>query len=181
MSDMPAPPPPPPGGAPPPPPSGGPAPAGSGNLAGVGQRFGALLIDGIVVGIPFAILFFIALAVAPTELEACTVDGQFGICEVLTGGGVAIVGLAWLIGVVGIVYYFAKGEGAGQTVGKKALNIKVVDAVTGQPIGTGRAVGRYFSRIISGLPCYLGYFWALWDPNRETFHDKIVKTHVVNA
>ena len=78
--------------------------------------------------------------------------------------------------------YYALTEGrTGQTLGKKALGIKVIDTYTGAPIGGGRAIGRYFAKILSGALCFLGFFWMLWDPNKQTWHDKIVRSYVVTA
>jgi uncharacterized RDD family membrane protein YckC len=59
--------------------------------------------------------------------------------------------------------------------------VSVVDVRTGTPIGVGRAIGRYFAKILSAIPCGLGYFWMLWDPNKQTWHDKIVGSYVVTV
>jgi uncharacterized RDD family membrane protein YckC len=59
------------------------------------------------------------------------------------------------------------------------MNIRVVDADNGGPIGYGRAVLRYFARILSAIPCLLGYFWMLWDKNSQTWHDKFTTDVVV--
>jgi uncharacterized RDD family membrane protein YckC len=40
-------------------------------------------------------------------------------------------------------------------------------------------VGRYFGRILSGIACFLGYLWMLWDPEKQTWHDKLTNTVVV--
>ena len=82
--------------------------------------------------------------------------------------------------VVGIAYVgFFEGSNSGQTIGKKALGIRVVDFRTGGPIGYGRGVLRYLARIISTIPCLLGYFWMLWDKERQTWHDKLISDVVV--
>lgn len=134
---------------------------GGGQLAGFGARLGAALLDGLITGIPFAIVYFIAFAISD-----------------------ALGVIVYIAGIVGIAYYFAYFEGGetGQTIGKKQLGIRVVDANTMQPgIGTGRAVGRYFSRILSSFLCALGYLWMLWDKDKQTWHDKIVTTKVVQG
>jgi uncharacterized RDD family membrane protein YckC len=134
---------------------------GGPELAGFGSRLGAYIIDSLIVGIPFAIIYSIAFAISD-----------------------ALGWLVYLLGLIGIVYYFAHFEGGpeGQTIGKKQAGIRVVDANTMQPgIGTGRAVGRYFARILSGFLCALGYFWMLWDPQKQTWHDKIVSTKVTKG
>jgi uncharacterized RDD family membrane protein YckC len=124
----------------------------SGPRAGFGQRFGAYLID------------IILLAIVQ------------GIVWALTNENVAsAVGLA-----AGLAYftYFEGGE-TGQTIGKRALGIRVYDFRAGGPIGYGRALLRYIGRIISSIPCLLGYLWMLWDGEKQTWHDKIAGSVVV--
>jgi uncharacterized RDD family membrane protein YckC len=136
---------------------------------------------------------YVALIAGPTKLEACSLDEsgnidldgtiQNGICEVPTGGTWALFGVLLVVALVGTLVYWARLEGGdrGQTLGKQALGIRTVDLATGQPIGGGRAVGRYFARILSAFACYLGFLWMLWDPQRQTWHDKIVSSVVVRA
>jgi uncharacterized RDD family membrane protein YckC len=38
---------------------------------------------------------------------------------------------------------------------------------------------RQLCKIISGVVCYLGFLWMIWDPKKQTWHDKIVTTQVV--
>jgi len=150
------------------------------SYAGFGSRLGALVIDGLIQGI-FTIPVWIALKSVPTKIEGCTVNDEARLCEVPTGSGWAIiiaVGLA-----VGIAYlvWMCRMLGKGQTVGMKATSIRLADAQTGQPVGTGRAVGRYFASILSAIPCYLGYFWNLWDGKKQTWHDKLINAVVVKS
>jgi uncharacterized RDD family membrane protein YckC len=159
--------------------------------AGFWTRFAAYLIDGILVGL-FGIPAQVALTTGSTKIEPCSIDrsGNFdpsgsvdnGLCEVPTGTTWAIFGILLAIALVAGIIYFAKLEGgSGQTVGKRALGIRVVDARTGGSIGTGRGVGRYFARILSALVCMLGYLWMLWDPEKQTWHDKMVTSYVVKV
>jgi uncharacterized RDD family membrane protein YckC len=158
--------------------------------AGFWARFAAYLIDSIVVGL-FGIPARIALETGSTTTERCSIDrsgnvtvgGELnGICEVPTGTTWAIFAVLTLAALIGGVIYYAKLEGrSGQTLGKMALGIKVVDAHTGGSIGIGRGVGRYFARILSALVCFLGYFWMLWDPEKQTWHDKMTTSYVVKA
>jgi uncharacterized RDD family membrane protein YckC len=45
--------------------------------------------------------------------------------------------------------------------------------------GYGRALLRYIGRIVSTIPCLLGYFWMLWDGEKQTWHDKFAGSVVV--
>jgi len=159
--------------------------------AGFWTRFAAYLIDGIIVGL-FGIPAQVALQTGDTKVEACSLDSSGnidptgsvnnGLCEVPTGTTWAIFAVLLGIAIIAGIIYYAKLEGgSGQTVGKRALGIRVVDARTGGPIGTGRGVGRYFARIISALVCLLGYLWMLWDADKQTWHDKMVNSVVVKV
>ncbi|WP_395091502.1 RDD family protein [Armatimonas sp.] len=64
---------------------------------------------------------------------------------------------------------------SGQTVGKRVADIIVLEEdgtiITTQQ-ALSRAVAQHFSLLFLGL----GYLWALWDKNNETWHDKLSKT-----
>lgn len=189
--------PPPPSTPPPAYPAGGSVPAGlawqpppqrpggpSGPRAGFFPRLGARLIDGIVLGIPAAVLFFLAFSIGGTEVVVCEDpfnDGAVGLCRQPTSTAVGLAFLAGLATLVGFIFYEAllTGGKSGQTLGKRAMGIRVIDYATGGPIGTGRAIGRYLVSIISGIPFYLGYFWSLWDDEKQTWHDKAANCVVV--
>ena len=146
MSESPYPPPQPQPG--PPSASGGP----SGPRAGFFIRFGAWLIDVILLGIVGVVIDLIV--------------GQ------AAGGAVGLL--------VGIAYYgYLEGSNSGQTIGKRVAGIRVIDFNTGGPIGFGRAVIRYFGRIVSIIACFLGYLWMLWDKEKQTWHDKFASDVVV--
>lgn len=144
----------------PPPAEGYTPPSGpSGPRANFGQRLVAVIVDAIIVT---AVTWILLLVLAGIGDE-----------------GGAVVG--YLLAIVFGVAYFAYLEGGptGQTLGKKVMSIRVIDANTGGPIGYGRGVGRYFARWISSIPCLLGYFWMLWDREKQTWHDKICSCVVV--
>ncbi|MDJ0769678.1 MAG: RDD family protein [Ilumatobacter sp.] len=149
--------------------------------AGWGCRAGAVLIDGLL-AIPFLIPTIVVLVVGPTEAETCTIEGEPGLCDVPTAG---TIGVAFVLAAVGLLVYLAiycrRVGRTGQSWGMGAAGYRVVDARTGQPIGTGRSVARWFARVVSALPCYLGFLWPLWDEERRTFHDMIVGTRAVRA
>lgn len=159
--------------------------------ASFGARFAAYFLDGIIVALLF-IPAIVALAAGPTKITTCSVDSEGNItvgeeinslCEVPTNGTIAAAVLLGLVAFAGgLLYYTTLIGGRGQTVGKKALGIKVVDATSGLPIGNGRALGRFlFQGFISGSLCYLGYLWSLWDKRSQTWHDKVVSSVVVKA
>ena len=199
MSDQSPPPPPP----PPPPLIGGsiyasppgwgvpPAPTADAvpaQFAGFGARLGALLLDGIfslLALIPAGVVAGILLATAPTQRYSTT--DAYGYTTLSDGPAIgfilAAVAVVTLTAVLFSVWNQVLRQGrTGQTLGKKVSGIKVVGRQDGQPIGSGRAFGRWmFASLISGSICYLGYLWVLWDPQKQTWHDKIVDSLVIRA
>jgi uncharacterized RDD family membrane protein YckC len=124
----------------------------SGPRASFGRRFVAVLVDSIVYLVVYGILL------------------------VIFDEGIAY-GLSLLFGLLYVTYL--EGGPRGQTLGKMALGIRVVDFNTGSAIGYGRGLIRYIGRIISSIPLLLGYFWMLWDKEKQTWHDKLATTVVV--
>jgi uncharacterized RDD family membrane protein YckC len=123
----------------------------SGPRAGFWRRFAGAVLDGIVIGI---------------------VD--FILQAALKGVG---AGLALLVSIA----YFTTLEGGptGQTLGKRALGIRVISLDDGGPIGYGRGFIRWIGRYVSAIPIFLGYFWMLWDKESQCWHDKFASDVVV--
>ena len=156
------------------------SPGAGARYAGFGPRFGAALLDGLVLS-PLWIVAWIVLVTGKKEIKVCNFDAT-RLCQSPTGSTIARFWFILLLGFVAAILYYGLTEGrTGQSVGKRALGVKVLDARTGAPIGTGRAIGRYLGKIVSAIPCGLGYLWMLWDPNKQTWHDKMVGSYVVTA
>lgn len=123
----------------------------TGPRAGFWRRFAAALVDGIIVGVSAEIIVALLRGV---------------------GEGLVIV--------LGIAYYtYLEGGDTGQTLGKRAMGIRVVDLHGGGPIGYSRGFIRYIGRIASAIVIYLGYLWMLWDAEKQTWHDKFATAVVV--
>ncbi|MFI5910182.1 RDD family protein [Dactylosporangium sp. NPDC051541] len=69
--------------------------------------------------------------------------------------------------------------GQGQSLGKKALGIRLVKEQTGQPLGFGGAFVRDIAHIVDAIICYIGFLFPLWDAKRQTLADKITGSLVV--
>ncbi len=123
----------------------------SGPRAGFWERLGAAVLDNVILVVPFIFL-------------------------------TAALGVAgfWL-GLVVIIAYYTYFEGApsGQTVGMRALRIRVVSFETGGPIGYGRGLVRTLGKCLSAIVLGLGYLWMLWDNERQCWHDKFAVDVVV--
>jgi uncharacterized RDD family membrane protein YckC len=124
----------------------------SGPRASFGRRLVAAIVDGIILAIPNGII------------QAMT--------DQTTASGVSLA--------IGLAYFtYFEGSANGQTLGKMALGIRVIDFAGGGSIGYGRAFIRWIARFLSALPILLGYFWMLWDKEKQTWHDKLANAVVV--
>jgi uncharacterized RDD family membrane protein YckC len=144
---------------------------GPGALAGRGKRFLAALIDGIITG---AIGYIIAAPIVGAG--AMTSNNHLG----------ARFGANGITAVIAIIYFGLQHGKWGQSIGKRALGIRVVRAADNGPIGYGAAFGRVgftyvFSVITIGIGSLIDAIWIFWDGRKQCLHDKVVKTVVVNA
>lgn len=122
-------------------------------LADVGSRFIALIIDSIIVGI---------------------VAGIFG-----ASGQSALGGIVSFVVGAGYQWYFLT-QRDGQTLGKMLLGIRVIKT-DGTPISDAEAVLRFVGYYINSIILMLGWIWAIFDAENQGFHDKIARTYVVKA
>ncbi len=153
-----------------------------GSYAHWGRRLGATLIDGLIIGIVPAILYGIGISQVkavtcttdPTSYQTSCSGGSSGVSAIfmLLGVLVAVAGGLWLTYQVGTT---------GQTIGKKALNIRLVREYDGQVLGFGLAFVRQLCHVLDSFACYVGWLWPLWDAKRQTFADKIMTTVVVTT
>lgn len=176
----------------PPPPAPALSPAGQ-PLATFGDRFLAYLIDyavflgiGLVLALP-AVLILI-LAVAPDLFEVQP-DGtpvdpsfmEFFLPLLLIEAGLVVVLL-----LVSYVYYVEMLVRGGQTLGKRAMKLKVVPLVPDAKLTRGTAAKRWLAGYVAAgfLPgfIYVDGLWQLWDkPYQQCLHDKFAATVVVKV
>lgn len=123
-------------------------------LAGIGERFVALFIDGIVLSV----------------IGGIVGAGGAG----FDGGGL----VGFIIG-VGYHWYFLTQQN-GQTPGKMVMNIRVIKT-NGQPISDGDALLRYVGYYINTAIIMLGWIWAFIDGKSQGLHDKLASTYVIKA
>ncbi len=88
-------------------------------------------------------------------------------------GVMLVVGL-----VIGIAYdvFFLRRYAA--TPGKLAVGVRI-ERADGSPLSTGRIIGRYFGRTLSGLVMCVGYLIAAFDEQKRALHDFLCDTRVV--
>lgn len=151
--------------------------------AGFWLRFVAYLVDGLILG--FAIMIvcvpFFFLMGGISLLESLPRYGRERFEPAQLAGFLTIIFA--LVGVSIIVkwLYFAYLESGEKqaTWGKQVLGLYVTD-LSGSPISFGRASGRFFAKIITGLiPFAIGYIMAGFTERRQALHDMIASCLVL--
>lgn len=140
--------------------------------AGIWQRFGALVIDG---------LLFCAVFLPITRI----VKGVWimGASDHRWVNGLFITDPLCLIFLVLMFLYFVLLEGLmGATLGKWALGLRVV-AGDGEEPGLARSTLRNILRLIDGLPAFniVGIVLILRSPEKARFGDRLAGTRVVRV
>jgi uncharacterized RDD family membrane protein YckC len=138
---------------------------GAMNYAGFWIRVGAKLLDGVVLLVVFGAPL-IAFAIAGSGSK------EFGLVQVLQ----LLFQLLYMAGNVGYQIFFVGKYGA--TLGKMACGLRVVTAEGGK-VSYGRATGRAFAEILSGMICYIGYLMVGFDDQKRGLHDHICNTRVI--
>src|SRR5262249_50704112 len=132
--------------------------------AGFWLRFGAAIIDSLIVSV---VSLIILLAIFGRAYFQLSQQGQTLWAEILFNGV--------LPAVAAILFWRYRGA----TPGKMLLSAKIVDAETlGRP-PTGRLIGRYFAYLISMIPFFLVFLWIAFDKRKQGWHDKLAGTVVI--
>ena len=63
------------------------------------------------------------------------------------------------------------------TLGKKIMGIEVLGPHR-RPMTFGRALGRNFGKILSMIPCYLGFISAFFSKSSNAWHDSMARCGV---
>jgi uncharacterized RDD family membrane protein YckC len=128
------------------------------NYATFWQRFLAVIIDAIIVG--FVVGFL---------------SGMFGFRH--ADGSYGYSNPFGLLAPAYAVFMLVK---YGATLGKMAMGIRVQNESTGKNLTVVEAILRELvGKFVSSIALGLGYFWMLWDPKKQTWHDKFAKSIVV--
>ncbi|KAB2587771.1 MULTISPECIES: RDD family protein [Streptomyces] len=131
-------------------------------LAHWGLRAGGLIIDGLIIGTPYLLLVGIGGAMGDAA-----------------GGILALLGFLVMIGLT-LWQLYQEGT-TGQTIGKKAVGIRVLREADGRPLGFGMAFVRRLAHFLDSIACYIGWLWPLWDEKKQTFADKVCSSVVIRS
>lgn len=134
--------------------------------APAGVRLNANLIDAAV----------LVTAVFASLLLISAIDGLVKVSR-FSPDVVSVVG--WLLMLMIPAAYAVILNGRGQTIGKRAVRIVVIDRSSGAPIGIRRGALRFLVMVAMGLPLGLGYLSVPLSPTLRGWHDEAVNDLVV--
>ena len=86
---------------------------------------------------------------------------------------------AWVL-LVAASYFVGFWSHGGQTLPMKTWRIRLTRA-DGTKVGMMQGVNRFAFAVLGLLAAGLGFFWALWDRDRQFLHDRIAGTVLVDA
>jgi uncharacterized RDD family membrane protein YckC len=153
-----------------------PAPVPGGRKAGMGARFGGLVLDSIIIAVPAVIIA--ALFGSFRSNKTCDAAGNCT-SSVQFSGTWALDLIALALGIAYSAYFVGT---KGQTPGHRAAGIRVVDVNTGGLIGPARAALRWLVMAVTGAICTLGYWSPFFDSQRrQGWHDKASNSVVIPA
>ncbi len=108
----------------------------------------------------------LALAITGGALDTHTLAGKFlvqGLALVLSGA-----------------YFIVSWSRGGQTIGMRAWKLRVVDT-DGRRLPLPRALLRFVAALISLAALGAGFWWALVDAQKRTWHDIVAGAQMVHV
>lgn len=140
----------------------GPDPAGT--SAPVWRRLAAILYDTLIV---IALLMVAMALLLPLNHGEAFSAGNLWVQLYLLGIGVTFFILFW--------------KKAGQTVGMRAWQIRLVHEDSRQEPAIIALLARALLAIVSWALLGLGFFWCFVDPQKSGWHDRLSKTRLILA
>ena len=167
-------------------------------FASFGRRFGALLIDGIGLGI-VALVIAAAINLPGSTVTTTTASGQASSSVTITNSGWSSL----LTAALSAAYAIGMWVSSGATVGQRLLGMRVYGAEGPRPLPIDRAAVRWFllygvSSLIGGIAVAapgvtgpVGLVQLAWvvvlavttyqSPTKQGLHDKYAASFVVRA
>ncbi|WP_020393831.1 RDD family protein [Thiolinea disciformis] len=134
------------------------------------RRLGAMFYDGLLIGISS----FLLVGIVGTILSKV-----LGIPEIPAGSLLAKMLFLLGLGIAFFLFGWFWTHG-GQTLGLRAWKLRVVDN-DGRPLDWQKAFMRYAWSLLSWLALGTGFWIAIFDPEKLTWHDRLSRTRIIKA
>ena len=134
--------------------------------AAVSARIVAVIIDLLILAATDAVVIYFTMKICGVTVEELAILPKVPLLAFL------------LVQSGGYLVAFTAG---GQTLGKMAVDIRVVPADEDQVLDLGRACVRTGVWLVLAVPAGLGFLTALFTDDRRALHDRFAGTRVVRA
>jgi len=134
------------------------------------SRVMGLVIDCLISMSPLLLFFTLSHAFP---------DAALGRLARFTGSGLLLCQL--LILLLTVYNRHIRAGRTGQSWGRQIARTRLVDADSGNPVGTVPALLHDLAHVVDGVLGGIGFLWPLIDSREQTFADKLMKTVVIRA
>jgi len=149
-------------------------------LAGFVRRFFALCVDCLILTAAGDVITLPLTKKYDLDMAELTDGLMAGEVELLQQAAIFLLVYSLVVTLLWTFYFVYFTGSAGQTPGKKLLGIKVIRLNENNPEMDYRtAWTRFMGLTISASALMLGFVWALFDRQRQTWHDKMANTVVI--
>lgn len=145
-------------------------------LASVGKRWAAILIDGVLVAAPTMMMMNIAGAFLALEAAMLSADDAVAAAAFAQFQNDFIV-INLLVSGVYNLFFMTRFNG--QTPGKMMLGLRAIKKNGKRFTFVDALLRNVIGYTLSGM-FLLGYLWALFDRESQTWHDKLAGTVVID-
>ena len=135
------------------------------NLAPNAKRIWSYAIDDLVISVLFIAIFFDQLTQLVTP-ESATMFIKTNY---------------WVLALLKVIYHTLFTWQNGKTLGKQLMKIETVRITDGALLTFPMALLRAAIRILDEAFFYIGFLPAFFSPTRQTLHDRISRSVVVNV
>ena len=134
-------------------------------LTSISKRSFAFLIDDLIVSLLVFIIFYDSIALSKNVEEV-----------------ILLINSAFLYIIsIKILYHTFFVWQYGATMGKMLFKMQVIDEKTFLKPDFSHSFLRAVVRIVSESLFYLGFLWGVFTKTRQTWHDKLAKTLVIDV
>ena len=135
------------------------------NLATNGKRVWSFTIDSLLVNLIYIIVVFEQIAPLKTPEEILYFAKE----------------TSWILALINLLYHTFFTWQSGKTLGKHIMKIKVVSLESGALLTLPMSLSRSIVRVIDEAFLYIGFLPAFFSPTRQTLHDRVSRSVIVNV
>ncbi len=150
-------------------------------LASFSRRFLALGLDLLILSLPLSIILMTYAILNDLQLYAPYYQTGIDLVpEIVYRFYPVLLPTFSIWALVIFLYFWLTTFGGGQSIGKMLLKMRVI-RLDASPCKLTCALWRTIFQFISVMLFFFGFFWAIFDCKRQSFHDKVVKTVVIRC